>query len=120
MASELEKQLDVTENRVGKVITALKKRRKEQVSAGKFVSANATVAQYNACVAVESKAINAKIREIDSSPEVEKAVTVLKKVNGDLKDVVDDIKDLAKKLTKTKKVIAAAGKAVDKAVELAG
>ena len=102
---KIQAELDASEDRIRKVISAAAKRRQKQRDAGNSKGARATLNFIDRCRVVELDILRAQIKFVDNSKAVAELIKTFKQTNKDLAAERKELEDLAKTLKRIGKIV---------------
>ncbi len=102
---KIQAELDASEGRIRKVISAAAKRRQKQRDARNSKGARATLDFIDRCRVVELDIMRAQIKFVDNSKAVAELIKTFKQTNKDLAAERKELEDLAKTLKRIGKIV---------------
>ena len=102
---KIQAELDASEDRIRKFISAAAKRRQKQRDAGNSKGARATLDFIDRCRVVELDILRAQIKFVDNSKAVAELIKTFKQTNKDLAAERKELEDLAKTLKRIGRIV---------------
>ena len=118
-SDSLMKEIDKSGDALGDIMTSARKRSDEMRINGNWQGSRAAQALFHKAGRIAALRLRLKIKEIDNSEKMNKAIASFKKINKDLTDEAKQIKVLGNKLDKAKRLIASLEKLLKQVAKMA-